>query len=356
MKKILVIEDNTDVRENIAEILELSSYKVLTAENGREGVKIAKEEIPSLIICDIMMPELDGYGVLHMLGKDVSTATIPFIFLTAKAEKSDIRKGMNLGADDYLTKPFDETELLSAVEIRLKRNNAFQSKEYEKNGIEGLNTFFNEAKALDALNNLSEERKTRVLKKKDVLFYEGDYPNSLYYIINGKLKIYKVSEDGKELVTDILTKGDFVGYMPMIENREYYDNAAAIENTELSIIPKDDFIALLHSNRDVSSRFIKLLSKNIAEKEERLLKLAYTPVRERVADVIISLYKKTKEEGRLPVINLSREDMASIVGTATESLIRVLSEFKEDNLIEISGREIKVSDPSGLERVANFYR
>ena len=104
-KTILLIEDNAAMRDNIQEILELSDYKVFTAVNGKLGVELAKREKPDLIICDITMPELDGYGVLHILGKSDETAGIPFVFLTAKAEKSDFRKGMTLGADDYLTKP-----------------------------------------------------------------------------------------------------------------------------------------------------------------------------------------------------------------------------------------------------------
>ncbi|MCA6407955.1 MAG: response regulator, partial [Cytophagales bacterium] len=122
MSKILIIEDNLEVRENTAEILELAQYKVITAENGKTGVELAIKGKPDLIICDIMMPVLDGYGVLHMLSKNPETAAIPFIFLTAKSEKSDYRKGMELGADDYITKPFDDTQLLNAIEIRLKKS------------------------------------------------------------------------------------------------------------------------------------------------------------------------------------------------------------------------------------------
>src|SRR5690349_3150357 len=101
MKTILIIEDNKDVRENTAEILEMASYKVLQAENGKVGVDVAQNVKPDLIICDIMMPVLDGYGVIHLLNKNPETASIPFIFLTAKSERSDVRKGMEMGADDY---------------------------------------------------------------------------------------------------------------------------------------------------------------------------------------------------------------------------------------------------------------
>src|SRR5690606_33233477 len=121
MKKILFIEDDTVVRENTAELLELSDYEVVTAANGRSGLQLAKKEPPDLIICDIMMPELDGYVVLQALAEDPKTQQIPFIFLSAKTEHKDIRKGMDLGADDYLTKPFEEEELISAIESRLAK-------------------------------------------------------------------------------------------------------------------------------------------------------------------------------------------------------------------------------------------
>ncbi|HEX5024362.1 MAG TPA: response regulator [Agriterribacter sp.] len=121
MKKILLIEDNDDIRSNTAEILELSSYTVVAAENGKIGVEKAIEHKPDLIICDITMPVLDGYGVMHAVHKNESIKNTPFIFLTAKTERSDFRKRMELGADDYITKPFSGTELLNAVDSRLKK-------------------------------------------------------------------------------------------------------------------------------------------------------------------------------------------------------------------------------------------
>jgi CheY-like chemotaxis protein len=118
---ILVIDDNKDIRENTAEMLELAGYKTLMAENGRKGVELALQENPSLIICDIMMPELDGYGVLHLIRKNPQTENIPLIFLTAKGDRNDLRKGMALGADDYIPKPYEERELLNAVNTGLKK-------------------------------------------------------------------------------------------------------------------------------------------------------------------------------------------------------------------------------------------
>jgi DNA-binding NarL/FixJ family response regulator len=121
MKKILVIEDEPEMRRNLTTILRLEKFQPLDAENGRIGVEMAKKEKPDLILCDVMMPEMDGYGVIAALRADADTVAIPLIFLTAKGEKPDIRAGMNLGADDYLTKPVAKPDLLAAIRSRLER-------------------------------------------------------------------------------------------------------------------------------------------------------------------------------------------------------------------------------------------
>ena len=207
MKKILVIEDNKDVRENLAEILELSDYDVATAVDGRDGVEKALASPPDLILCDVMMPVLDGFGVLRILGRKPETADIPFIFLTAKAEKEDFRRGMNLGADDYITKPFDDVELLDAIEMRLKKSEKLQSS-FDQTG-EGLSKFFQEVKAIEAFRELSAEREERHFKKKDIIFEEGEIPHQVFFISEGKVKIYKTNEYGKELIVEVVGKGEF---------------------------------------------------------------------------------------------------------------------------------------------------
>ena len=121
MKRILIIEDELEMLRNLTTILRLEKFRPLSAENGRVGVDLAKKQKPDLILCDVMMPGLDGYGVIAALRADAETVTIPFIFLTAKAEKLDIRAGMNLGADDYLTKPVAKADLLAAIHSRLER-------------------------------------------------------------------------------------------------------------------------------------------------------------------------------------------------------------------------------------------
>ena len=347
MKKILLIEDNLEMRENIAEMLELADYEVQVAENGKIGVRLALETKPDLIICDIMMPELDGYGVLYILAKNPKTSVIPFIFLTAKAEKTDYRKGMNLGADDYLTKPFEEMELLEAVDIRLKKSEKFM-KEFEPD-IDGVDHFIEAAEGLEEMNKLSQDRKSRHYKKKGALFYEGEYPNFLYFINRGKIKTYKMNEDGKELITGLYKEGDFIGYLALLENIEYPESAVALEESDVYLIPRRDFLSLLFTNRDVSARFIKMLSRNLVEKEQELLNLAYNTVRKRVADALLQLRDRYQiDSNETFKMAMSRDDLASMVGTAKESVIRTLSEFKNDSLIKIKGSEITILDPVGL--------
>ena len=148
MKKILVIEDEAETRENLVLMLEMEGFKPLSAPNGRKGVDIATKELPDLILCDVSMPELDGYGVLAALRANEKTIFIPFIFLTAKGDKKDLRTGMNLGADDYLTKPASAEEVLAAIDTRLSRHS-----EQEKAALARveLKPNFDSAKPLEAL-------------------------------------------------------------------------------------------------------------------------------------------------------------------------------------------------------------
>ena len=131
MKKILIIEDEPEMRRNITTLLRFCDYESVEAANGREGVEAARREKPDLILCDVMMAELDGYGVLQALQTDAVLAQIPFIFLTAKGEKNDLRSGMDLGADDYLTKPVANAELVSAIEARLRRAERQRTHEFK---------------------------------------------------------------------------------------------------------------------------------------------------------------------------------------------------------------------------------
>ncbi|MHB8259352.1 MAG: response regulator [Bacteroidia bacterium] len=350
MKTILLIEDNTDVRENTAEILELANYKVIQAENGKQGVELAQLHKPDLIICDIMMPVLDGYGVIHLLSKNQDTASIPFIFLTAKSERMDFRKGMELGADDYITKPFDDTELLNAVERRLKKNELLKEK-FSKN-IEGLNKFFNAAKNVDELKKLSKARHIKQYRKKEIIFREDSIPAFLYFLSKGKVKAFKEHEYGRELITNLYKEGDFLGYTALLEDKHYTETAEALEDSEVCLIPKEDFFAVIHGNVHVMKSFIKMLADNVVDKENQLIGLAYSSVRKRLAEALLLLhdrYNKTKDKSFS--MSISREDLANMVGTATESLIRTLSDFKDEKLVELKGSNVTIINIEKLKDI-----
>ena len=350
MKTLLLIEDHVEMRENIAEILELAGYEVITAENGKVGVVKALEHRPDLIVCDIMMPELDGYGVLRVLSRNPGVAGIPFIFLTAKAERSDWRKGMQLGADDYLTKPFEDSELLEVIELRLKKNEIVQQD--IPRDINGVNNFINEVRSRAALEELASERECRLYKAKEIIFQEGRHPHHLFFIQSGKVKSFKINEDAKEYIAGLHSKGDFLGYTALLKNTPYADSAVALEDTEVLLIPKEDFLSLMYNNRDIAYKFVKLLSEDVEDKEKQLLHLAYDTIRKRVADALILLQNRYHEnpdqDFSMPI---SRENLANIVGTSKECVIRVLSEFKHDGLIKTKKSEIYLLAPEKIAQI-----
>jgi CRP/FNR family transcriptional regulator, polysaccharide utilization system transcription regulator len=349
MKTILVIEDNREMLENIAEMLELFNYSVIKAHTAAMGVEHAKKDSPELIICDIMLPDFDGYEVLQRLEADPKTHSIPFIFLTAKAEKSEIRKGMNMGADDYLTKPFDKADLLNAVEARLKRSD-FLRRTYSRD-MNGLMQFIGEAKQFHLHEFDTSQYGLKQYGKKVDIYKEGSLPGPIFLLTKGKVKTWKMSGDGKEFVSEILSPGDFFGYLSALENKPYSDSATALEDIEVAVIPQTDFISLITYNQDVSASFIRMLANNISEKEERLLGLAYNTVKARTASALYNLHHKLQPEG---IIKVSRENLAALVGTSPESLIRTLSDLKAEKVIETEGKEIRVSNMGMLERIMKF--
>ena len=351
MKTILLIEDNEEIRENMTEILELANYRVVTAPDGKQGVEEAFSQKPDVIICDIMMPVLDGYGVIHALQKNDATRNTPFIFLTAKAERAEIRKGMELGADDYITKPFNGTELLSAIESRLRKADILNQQITPD--LNGLNQIITRVGSEGLLQELAKDRNVNRYKKKQVIYSEGNHALRLFYIEKGKVKTYKTNDDGKELVVGLYNEGDFFGYIALLEGGPYKETAETIEESEIAVIPKEEFDQLINSNREVMLKFIQLLAKNVSAKEQQLLGIAYNSLRKKVADALVALNRKYKGDKDNYVIDISRENLATIAGTAKESLIRTLSDFKDEKLIEIKGGDIIILNEKKLENLLN---
>jgi DNA-binding response OmpR family regulator len=353
MKTVLLIEDNAEIRENMGEILELAGYRVLLAPNGKEGVAAALTEKPDIIVCDIMMPELDGYGVIHMLQKNPDTQYIPFIFLTAKAERSEIRKGMELGADDYITKPFSGTELLNAIEGRLRKSEALQQA-IRPGNLEGLSHLIDQSDSKTLRQLFDEAQESRSYQKKERIYSEGKRAYHLYYVAEGKVKAFKTNDEGKDLIIAIYQAGEFFGYTALLEDGIYHESAEALEPSEVTSIGREAFEGLINTNPEVTRQFVKLLAGNMHEREEQLLNIAYNSLRKKVAEALIMLHRKYSGKQQQPVpIHISRENLAAIAGTAKESLIRTLGDFRDEGLIEIRGTDIVVTQERRLAQLLN---
>ncbi len=348
MNTILLIEDDTALRENTAELLELSNYTVHTAPNGKIGIEMAKKILPNIIVCDIMMPEVDGYGVLKAISTDPTTSQIPFIFLSAKTEHKEIRKGMDQGADDYLTKPFEEEELISAVESRLAKAEIIANMVTAKSSATPEE---DDIRNLNELKNLFDDTgQIKEFKKGEVIYKEGAFSRNIYLILNGIVKSHKMEESGKELITALHKADDFLGFTSFAENFPYQETTTAVDDVKVASVSKENLVEILSKNKNISIELMNILSKDISEAKHQLLQMAYSSVRKKTAQTILQ-FTRILNKNPNEAIKISRNDLASVAGIATESLIRTLSEFKKKGFIEIEGRNIKILKLQALEEV-----
>lgn len=343
-KRVLLIEDDQTVRENTEELLMLSGYTVYTAKNGREGVEKAKHELPDIIVCDVMMPEMDGYDVLTNLAKNSSTIEIPFIFLSAKTDHKDIRKGMDLGADDYLTKPFEEEDLINAIESRIAKTEILKVKRAsEKSEIkQNLN--------IEHFKERLREFSTKQFSTGSYIYQPGEAATNLYLLKSGVVKTFQVDNAGKELITGLHKVDSFFGNLIFKKPVVHKEYAAALEEAEVHCIPKQEVQSFLENNHHVLYDIIDLLDENLEETKNQLLDMAYSSVQRKTAQTIL-LFTERLKRNKLSQIRISRSDLAAVAGIASESLIRTLSKFKKQGILEIEGRNIKIIDFDALEKI-----
>jgi CRP-like cAMP-binding protein len=208
------------------------------------------------------------------------------------------------------------------------------------------------------LDQLSQHKTCIRYKKGQTLFYEGTRPMGLFCINSGKVKVYKISSEGKEQILKLAKPGDFLGYRALISEEFYNSSATVIEEGAICYIPKSDFLEILQKNPSFFRKMAKRVAQELGLMEQKLVTIAQKSVRERLAATLIMLketYGMDGEESDLIDIALSREDLANIIGTATETVIRLLSDFKTQKLISLQGKKIKVLDQKGLVREADFY-
>ncbi len=349
MKRVLLIEDDKVLRENTAELLELADYKVFTAANGKKGVEAAKQFNPDVIICDIMMPEMDGYQVLEKLSEDREIQMVPFIFLSAKTERRDVRMGMELGADDYITKPFEESDLVGAIESRLARTAIL--KEIRDNGHSDALAEQRDIRNIEEFKNfIYDNGREEKYELGESIYREGDNSNMIYLILNGVVKTHKLDEQGKELITGIYKADDFFGFTSFTKNIPYSEYATAIEDCRLAGITKVQLKHALENNYNLIMELMQLLAESLSDTRDQLLQMAYGSVRRKTANTLLRFADKLQEDDR-GNIHILRSDLAGVAGMATETLIRTLSSFKKEGLIDIKDRNIRILDLKRLQNI-----
>ncbi|MGN6476670.1 MAG: Crp/Fnr family transcriptional regulator [Flavipsychrobacter sp.] len=210
---------------------------------------------------------------------------------------------------------------------------------------------------MDELITIDEHKSCIPYKKGQIIFNEGNYPLGVYCINKGKVKLAHAGQDGKEQIVKLAKEGDVRGYRSMLSSERYNASAIALEDTQICFISKEVFFSLLRKNPTLSLEIIRMLALELRLTENRLTDIAQKPVRERMAEALLFLketYGFEKDNATISVV-LSREDIANLVGTATETAIRLLSEFKHDKIVVFVGKKIKILDMDKLVKTANIY-
>jgi CRP/FNR family cyclic AMP-dependent transcriptional regulator len=334
MRKILLIANDPAIRAMTTDILALAHHQVLLAQDGKSGVELAETEHPDVIITEVAMPGLDGYGVMHLLQSYPWFYNTLFIVLCAACDKGELRRAMTMGADDVIIKPFDGTELLSCIEVRSKKREWLSKANGNGNGATPISIPIQTEKEL--MVQLISDRNIDRYNRRQLIYKKGDRPTKLFYLINGKARSYNTHADGKDLAIDLFGPGDFLGYSDIIKNHNYSESVETIDYAELAVIPRSDFEELVFQNTVFAKRFVDLVITRSRTMEQRLLWMAYHSLRQKVAAALLHLKDKYGNGQEEPFeVNLNRSIFASIAGTATESSIRTLGEFRSEKLIEL---------------------
>lgn len=334
MRKLVFVGMSAPSMPNIAEVLSIAGYEVSVAEDGKTGILLIMEKQPDLIISNIELSYLDGLSLLHVLRKQPQFACTPVIFVTASQQLADVRKVMTAGADDCIISPFSETELLYVVECRLQKSDLIR--QHLINHTNGVHKEPVTEKQL--LEEFLHGRSHYQYSRHQTIYNEGQSPKFLYYVKQGKVRLFKSSSDGKDLVTDLCGEGDFIGHTALIQNTHYRESAASMDSTELVLVPRAEFLQLLKENVLLSNKFNMILASTLTHKNSHLVGIAYNSLRQKVAEALLLVKNKyaSAQQDNFS-IQMNREVLANIAGTAKESLIRTLGDFKSERLIEVGG-------------------
>ena len=345
MAQILIIEDNAEVRDNLGDILSLAGYDAIQADSGKRGIELAIAERPDLILCDIMMPELDGFGVLKILGGREDTRNIPFLFVTAKSEQEDLRRGMNLGADDYVTKPFYKDELLRVIEVRLRKSSSQRQSGDRQVPWSG---FLSHGALQEAMGDLLEHRSTRNFRRGEAVYREGENVRDVFVLRSGFAKHQRTTDFGKTLIVYVFRPGDLFGYPEVIAGTNYQHDTVALTDLEVDYLPAKLIKERMATDANIADMIIGLLAHGLLDADRRMLNQAYLSVRERCAEALLRADEIFGSDEAWP---MSREELAQWAGTAKETFIRNLTDFRDSGMVAIEANAVRVTDRARLAAV-----
>jgi len=347
--KILIVLKDSGLRSKISGILIFSKYVVELTDSGKSAIEIVKNHRVDLIICGIELYGMDGYGVVRMLNKFVDTAGIGLIMLLETGDQIALRRAMEIGADGYLSTSFDDAELLNHVEVRLKKKKLQQElflKQHfqERSMMKSSNEMF-------ALDEKLERLTARIFRKNQTIYYQGEHQSSLYYLVSGNVKMFISDSSGNLLITDIYGPGEYFGLQDFALGSHTFHTSKAISDAEIIAIPLKDINEHIAEYPDVLRVFVKKLAKSVRDMEEQALALAHASVRERVAAAIVRLAKKGENSSGKIRVRLPRTDLANVIGIASETLSRILSDFAREGLIEKEANDILLRSIEKLRKV-----
>lgn len=348
---IVVIEDQEEVRENLVETLELDGYSVHAAADGHAGVRAVREHSPQLVLCDVMMPRLDGYGVLKLLRDDDATRHIPLVFLTARAEREDLRRGMNLGAADYVTKPYFQDELLNVVKQRvLPEGGQPVATAASDRAPDAPNWGGSPERLAEVLDGLQARGRERAYGDRAPIHFRGDPTRAVGRVVEGRVRLYRETTFDKVLTVDSVGPGGWYGIDDVLAGGAHGLSAAAHPRAVVAVVDAAEVRDALRHHPELWWWLGGQLAQDLALRAEQLVQIAYYSVRKRVAEYLL---RTTSAEGGPDArVELRREDIAEAVGTTPESVTRVLTEFRRDGLVALPNPgEIVLERRGGLEAV-----
>jgi CRP/FNR family cyclic AMP-dependent transcriptional regulator len=273
------------------------------------------------------------------------------LFLTADELINGNKEKTLHGADDYIAKSFTDNHILEVISASLQKSE--QMKQVGPSNIQELRSIVGPSKGTNKLKELFSCAEVMEFGKDQTVYREGGHADFVYLIEEGSVQCSKSDYYGKSFVHEVYGAGYFLGYKAMIKNGTYNETVQTLSDTKLSVLPKKDFMDLIGENIEVANFFIETLSTDVIEREQLLLQLAYAPLRERLASVLLKLDERSPQGEGEHVFDISRQDLANMVGAAKESLIRSLSQLKKEGLLDSAGQLITLLNIEGLKRVAS---